>query len=125
MNKNLSDTTKRRKRDMEENYTRIPMCTNRRVSAVRDAALPRYFNRSREKGLDIPPSHARLGFKTSGRAEVLSRQLLAFATSKTPNKAKFRALFRRFSGPSRQNDEPLFTPLDKWEQDSPQRTINP
>jgi hypothetical protein len=42
MKKNLSDTTKRRKRDMEENYTPNPMCTNRRVSGVRDSALPRY-----------------------------------------------------------------------------------
>jgi hypothetical protein len=41
MKKNLSDTTKRRKRDMEENYTHNPMCTNRRVSGVRDSALPR------------------------------------------------------------------------------------
>jgi hypothetical protein len=41
MKKNLSDTTKRRKRDMEENYTPNPMCTNRRVSGVRDSALPR------------------------------------------------------------------------------------
>jgi len=45
MKKNLSDTTRRRKRDMEENYTPNPMCTNRKVSAVRDSALPRYDRR--------------------------------------------------------------------------------
>jgi len=41
------------------------------------SAIRVYFNKSRQKGLDIPLSHARLGFWTPGLAEGHSRQVVA------------------------------------------------